>query len=129
MDWIIHPTSETPPSRQLVETVLDGIARGELVVGAQLPSVRRLAVKVLVNPNTVARAYRDLEALGVVKGQNGRGVFVTTGAPQIAIEKRLESTLVIFRRAACEALRTGHTPESLLAILSEEHEPEKRESA
>jgi len=117
VDWTVDPDAERPPSRQLLDAVLDALARGELVAGDQLPSVRALAAEALVNHNTVARAWRDLEQLGVTRGRNGRGVFVTADGPQIASEMRLEETLIAFRQAAADALRSGHSAIDLERIL------------
>ena len=111
--WSVDPTSPTPPSRQLVETTLDHITNHLLHPGDQLPSVRRLAADARVNHNTVARAYRDLEALGVLRGENGRGSFLTPQAPAVARRERNASTLAAFRAATLDALRAGHTPASL----------------
>ena len=119
-DWTIEPDSDVPPSRQLVEAVLDAIARGELAPGAQLPSVRAMAAAAMVNHNTVARAYQDLERLGASAGVNGRGVFVTARGPELALAARRATTLENFRRAAAEALRAGHAAEELRRILGEE---------
>jgi len=110
-------SSSVPPSRQLVEAVLDAVAAGALAPGARLLSVRALAAEALVNPNTAARAYRDLEALGVVAGRNGLGVFVTERGPGIARALRERATLEAFARAAAEALRAGHTIDDLLRQL------------
>ena len=107
MAWTVDPRSDVPPSRQLVEAVLDGIASGELAAGAQLPSVRAMAAEAMVNHNTVGRAYLELEHLGAVEGQNGRGVFVTERGRAIARQARLGTTLAAFRRATHEALRAG----------------------
>lgn len=120
MSWTVDMDSSTPPSRQLVDGVLDAIARGELRTGNKLPSVRKLAAEVLVNPNTVAKAYRDLEQMGAVRGQNGRGVFVTEAGETIAREARLDTTLEAFQQSAHEALRAGHTLEDLLRIINRE---------
>ena len=117
MDWTVDPDSERTPSRQLVEAVLDGLARGELTAGEQLPSVRGLAAQAMVNHNTVARAWRDLEQMGVARGRNGRGVFVTEAGPSIARERRLEATLDGVRQAIAEALRAGHSLADLERIL------------
>jgi len=117
-DWTIDTASETPPSRQLALRVLDALAAGELDAGAQLPSVRQLAAHALVNHNTVARAYRDLEQLGVVRGENGLGVFVTPEGPRLARAERSDVTLQAFRRATDAALRAGHSARALVAILS-----------
>jgi len=108
---------EKPPSRQLVEAVLDAVAAGALAPGQKLLSVRALAAEALVNPNTAARAYRDLEAMGVVEGRNGLGVFVTREGPALARAARAEETLERFRRAVAEALRAGHGEEALRALL------------
>ena len=118
MDWQVDPDAPLAPSRQLVEQVLDAVASGELASGAQLPSVRGMAAEALVNHNTVARAYRDLEGLGVTRGANGRGVFVTAKGPRIARKLRLESTLEALQRALAEALRAGHDPRELSSFIT-----------
>ena len=117
MNVRVDPRSDVPPSRQIVDTVLDAISRGELATGDRLPSVRGLAEEALVNPNTVGKAYRDLEALGVVEGRNGSGVYVTEDGPEIARGERRRSTLDAFRRAALEALRAGHDFDQLASAL------------
>lgn len=114
MDWSVDPALDVPPSRQLVEAVLDAVASGRLAAGGQLPSVRGLAAEVLVNANTVARAWRELEHLGVAAGENGRGVFVTPQGPARARELRRESTLATYERALAEALRAGHALDDLI---------------
>jgi DNA-binding transcriptional regulator YhcF (GntR family) len=96
-----------------VEAVLDRVATGALTPGDRLPSVRALAEESLVNPNTVGKAYRDLESMGVAQGRNGSGVFVTDAGPALAREVRRKGTLTSFRRAALAALRAGHEAEAL----------------
>ena len=117
MTYRVDQSSSVSPSRQLVEAVLDGVAAGTIKPADKLLSVRGLAAEALVNPNTAARAYRDLEAMGVVEGRNGRGVFVTAQGPAIARGMRVRSTLDDFRRAAMAALRAGHDREALQAVL------------
>lgn len=119
LDWNVDPNADAPPSRQLVLRVLDALASGALAAGAQLPSVRQLAARALVNHNTAARAYRDLEQLGVVRGENGLGVFATDDGPRLARDLRRRSTFDAFRGAASAALRAGHAPSELVAELSE----------
>lgn len=113
-EWKVDSASDVPPSRQLVEAVLDAVATGRIAPGGQLPSVRGLAAEALVNANTVARAFRELEHLGVVAGENGRGVFVTPEGPARARELRRAATLAAFERALGEALRAGHDLEDLI---------------
>lgn len=120
MDWAVDTDSDVPPSRQLVGAVLDAIARGELEPGSQLLSVRAMAAAALVNHNTVARAYQELERLGVTEPVNGVGIFVTLRAPDIAGEERRAKTLLALRRAIAEALRAGHGFEDVQRLLKEE---------
>ena len=68
--------SQVPFYRQIVDIVLSGVAAGALLPGEQLPTIRDLAVKLGVNPNTVVKAYSQLELLGVLNTQQGSGVFV-----------------------------------------------------
>jgi GntR family transcriptional regulator len=113
----VDPHSLVPPSQQLVAAVLDAIGSGELRPGDKLPSVRGLAGEALVNPNTVAKAFRDLEHLGATEGRNGSGVFVTAGGPDVAKAIRLTETLAAFRDAAQLALRAGHDAAALHEVL------------
>lgn len=117
MNVRVDPHSLVPPSQQLVAAVLDAIATGELQPGDKLPSVRGLAAEALVNPNTVAKAFRDLEHLGATEGRNGSGVFVTAAGPDVARAIRLAETLQQFRAAVQQALRAGHDDRQLLAVL------------
>jgi len=119
MEISVDVGCDTPPSRQIVEAILDAIAAGTIGAGAKLLSVRALAAEALVNPNTAARAYRDLETLGVVAARNGLGVFVTDEGPGIARDARGQRTLDAFRRAAAEALRAGHALDTLTDIIHE----------
>ncbi len=120
MEWVVDPDADVPPSRQLVELVLDAIATGALEPGAQLPSVRAMAAEALVNHNTVARAYQELERLGATAPLNGVGVFVTPRGPEIAAGERRALTLATLRRALAAALRAGHTYEDVQRLLKEE---------
>src|SRR5215475_3809707 len=69
--------SGVPVYRQIIDQVLGGIAAGSLVPGSQLPTVRQVAVDLSINPNTVVRAYRELEIRGVLETQQGTGTFVS----------------------------------------------------
>jgi GntR family transcriptional regulator len=120
VDWSIDPDADVPPSRQLVEAVLDAIASGELEPGSQLPSVRVMAAEAMVNHNTVARAYEALERLGATEPVNGVGVFVTLRGPEVAAAERQASTLAVLRRALADALRAGHGYEDIQRLLKEE---------
>jgi len=72
----LNPSSGTPLYLQLVEHLKHSIATGAIRAGEQLPSVRKMAEDLLINPNTVVRAYRDLESEGIVELRHGSGVFI-----------------------------------------------------
>lgn len=99
--------------------VLDAIATGELAAGDKLPSVRGLAAEALVNPNTVTKAYRDLEHLGASEGRNGSGVYVTADGTKVAKGIRLAETLDAFRAAVQFAQRAGHEETVLGDVLQQ----------
>ncbi len=82
MDLSIDPKSGVPIYRQIIDRVRDGIARGLLSPGDQLPTVRQLAADLSINPNTVIRAYREMEISGVLDTQQGSGTFVANRKPR-----------------------------------------------
>jgi GntR family transcriptional regulator len=73
----VSPASDVPIFRQIIQHIQRTVAVGHLQVGDQLPAIRVLAEEILVNPNTVARAYQDLIRDGVLESHAGRGVFVS----------------------------------------------------
>src|SRR4051794_33815503 len=77
LEFRLDLKSGVPMYRQLIDQVLGGVAAGVLVTGDQLPTVRQVAVDLSINPNTVARAYREMEIRGVLDTQQGTGTFVS----------------------------------------------------
>jgi GntR family transcriptional regulator len=73
----LDPKSGVPYYKQIITQVELAIADGRLVTGNQLPTVRSLAVDLQINPNTVARAYNELEIRGIVNTQQGTGTFIS----------------------------------------------------
>ena len=73
----LDPRSGIAPYRQLVDQVRQAVEMGRLRGGDQLPSVRDVVTQVTINPNTVHRAYRELEHLGLAEGRLGLGTFIT----------------------------------------------------
>src|SRR5260370_32513678 len=73
--------SGVPVYRQIIDQVTGGIASGALTPGDQLPTVRQLAVDLSINPNTVIRAYRELEIRDVLDTQQGTGTFISQQKP------------------------------------------------
>ncbi len=85
----VDPRSGVPIYLQLIEQVKRSVALGVLAAGEQLPTVKHLALELTINPNTVARAYRDLEREGVIETAPGRGSFVrgngTAASARVAV--------------------------------------------
>ena len=102
--FTIDYKSRVPIYRQLVDRVEYLAARGLLSPGSQLPSVRALAVELSINPNTIAKAYSELEAKGVIYSVPGRGSFVSDNTDTLRQEtlKRLADKL----RALAEEIRS-----------------------
>ncbi len=85
-----------PIYEQVIEEIKKEIVRGELKPGAKLPSQRQLARKIDVNPNTVQRAYREMEQRGLVETKRGRGTFIKDDDQvMIEIKKEMAETAVI----------------------------------
>jgi len=76
-EFRLDSRSGVPVYRQIIDQVMGGMAAGTLAGGHQLPTVRRVAVDLSINPNTVARAYRELEIRGVLETQQGTGTFIS----------------------------------------------------
>ncbi|WP_197321350.1 GntR family transcriptional regulator [Saccharomonospora sp. NB11] len=112
MRFHVDPTSKTPPYEQVKREITRGISDGDLAVGAKLPTVRALAAELGIAPNTIARAYRELEAAGVLETRGRAGTFVSASG---------DDTLRQARDAAAEyAARVralGLTPDEALAVV------------
>lgn len=90
----LNPSSGTPLYVQLVEHLKHSIEAGAIKAGEQLPSVRRMAEELLINPNTVVRAYRDLENDGILVLKHGSGVFVRASVvARTALMRKAEPVL------------------------------------
>src|SRR6266481_6700783 len=76
MEFQIATAGREPIYRQLAGQIREGVARGQLAAGDRLPSVRELSRRLVVNPNTIARVYTELEREGVLHTRQGMGVFV-----------------------------------------------------
>jgi GntR family transcriptional regulator len=120
--------SGVPVYRQIIDQVLGGISAGNLKPGDQLPTVRQLAVDLAINPNTVVRAYRELEIREVLSTQQGTGTFITDKKPQPdELERRRRVTQLagdLLARAGAE----GITLQELLGYLNELQNEQNRRS-
>src|ERR1041384_6370596 len=86
-----NPSSGVPIYLQLMEQVKHGIETGALRPGDQLPGIRPLAEELVINPNTVAKAYRELEHEGVIELRHGAGAFVARNARPAGATDRLRA--------------------------------------
>src|SRR3954451_24478208 len=100
----VNPSSGVPIYLQLMEQVKHGIETGALRLGEQLPGIRPLAEELVINPNTVARAYRELEHEGIIELRHGTGAFVAGHArPKKETDKHRAGQAIV--GAAIERLR------------------------
>lgn len=109
--------SGVPVYRQIIDQVIGGIAAGALAAGYQLPTVRQLAVDLSINPNTVIRAYRELEIRGVLETQQGTGTFISQQKPQRDDADRQRRLNQLVGEFIARAGSAGFTVEDLLEQL------------
>ena len=102
-----------PIYEQIVRQVKFAVANAGLPVGEHVPSVRDMAGRLAVNPNTVARAYRDLQSEGILLPIRGTGLAVTPEAPKRCRAERLDLIRERLRSILSEALRNQITPDEV----------------
>jgi len=108
-----NPSTGVPIYLQLMEQVKHAIETGALRPGEQLPGIRPLAEELVINPNTVAKAYRELQHEGVIELRHGAGAFVSRNAPAKKVTDSLRAGQAIVA-AAVERLRArGVTDEEI----------------
>jgi len=116
----VQPDGPLPIYEQIVAQVIYGVAAGILEVGTFIPSVRELAEQLMVHPNTVARAFQELERAGVVTARRGRGMEVTEKAPAACQARRQELVRERIRQALREAVASVLAPEEIRRLVEEE---------
>ena len=115
-----NPASGVPIYLQLMEQVRHAIETGALRPGEQLPSIRPLAEELVVNPNTVAKAYRELEHEGVIELRQGAGAFVTDKAPTKKDADKLRAALATVAIAIEKIRARGVTDEEIRRLFEAE---------
>ena len=111
--------SGVPVYRQLIDQVRSGMALGSLTAGDQLPTVRQLAVDLAINPNTVMRAYRELELSGLIETHQGTGTFIAKRKLERKDAERERQLTQLANEFAARAGAAGFSVEELLERLSE----------
>ena len=120
-NFVVDSSSPTPIYAQLDRAIRAAIATGELAQGAQLPTVRQLAVDLAVNANTVARVYAQLERDGMLETRRGVGTFVRESpSPQAARAHRERELRELITRFVGDAALLGFTLPELISQLRNE---------
>jgi GntR family transcriptional regulator len=115
----VNTASRQPIYQQLAQQIREGVARGSLRPEERLPSVRQLSRELVVNPNTVAKTYTELEREGVLVSRPGLGLFVAkpgTGLTKTARDRRL---LDLLDPLLTEAVHLGYTAEDVVQLVEE----------
>jgi len=115
----IEPSNGLAIYDQIARQIKFAVAHGALQTGELIPSVRELAQQLAVNPNTVARAYRDLQAAGVVEPLRGEGLRITRTALKQCQQERRELLSERLRSAIVECRRGGLSATEIRALFNE----------
>ena len=121
MQLHISPKDGVPIYRQIVNQVKYLVGSGRLVPGEELPPIRVLAERLVVNPNTVARAYAELEHAGIVTKRHGSGTYVSDNGSPL---KRAERLKILAQRADALVAEARHLEveiSELLDVVRERH--------
>jgi GntR family transcriptional regulator len=119
MAFHINTSSRLPLYQQLAQQIREAIARGELQPEASLPSVRQLSAELVVNPNTVSRAYTELEREGLLVSRPGRGIYVAQPRNDLTRSARDRRLTEQLDRWLTDAVHLGFSAEQVLRIVTE----------
>jgi DNA-binding transcriptional regulator YhcF (GntR family) len=114
---VVDESSDSPPYRQIVEQIRGAIESGAMTPGAPLPTVRQLASDLGVAPNTVARAYTELQDSGWLTSDGRRGTRVSDGPPRANGRKRVHILRDAVEEFVGSLLRRGFTHQDILVEL------------
>ncbi len=117
----ISPNDGVPIYLQLVNQIKYQVASGRLAPGEELPAIRVLAEQLLINPNTVARAYRELEVAGLVEKRRTAGTYVSEQGSPLARRERLKILTERVDALVAEAGQMDFALEDVLALVQQRH--------
>jgi GntR family transcriptional regulator len=123
--WSINFSSGVHVYKQIINYVYGAIGNGELNEGDKLPTIKELAGQLNVNPNTIAKAYRELELKGVIEGKRGNGSFISapqTKTAKLTIKDRDSKLRNLFGRVIAEAKNEGIPEEELMEYILDRRE-------
>lgn len=115
----VDPASGVPIYMQIINQVKRATASGLMKTGDQMPSVRELAMELTVNPNTIAKAYQELEREGIIKTLRGVGTFVAENEVKIVHEERVKAIMTAIEKVIVEAHHLGFSDEELKRYFEE----------
>jgi DNA-binding transcriptional regulator YhcF (GntR family) len=115
---VVDPALELPPYQQVFEQIRGAIERGDLAAGSPLPTVRQLAGDLGIAPNTVARAYSELQAAGWLVGDGRRGTHVAGNVPRLDRQSRLLDLRETIERFVDTMRHRGFTTQEIAAEFS-----------
>jgi len=113
----ISPAEGKPIYRQIVDQIKYLVAAGRLQAGEELPPIRVLAEELLINPNTVARAYRELEVAGLLSKRQGAGTYISGGGSPLAHQERLRIISERVDALLAEARQMDISTEELIGLI------------
>ena len=119
MQLLIHPADELPIYRQIMRQITEAIAVGRLKAGEKLPSHRDLSEQLVIAPLTVKKAYDELELLGFLETQRGRGTFVCARLPQANPAQQRDEVSDSARKLLAQAYLAGLSYPDVLKILEQ----------
>jgi GntR family transcriptional regulator len=124
-DWKIELHSGIPAYKQVANRLASAMADGTLKDGDRLPTIRELNEHLGLNPNTVAKAYRELALQGLIEGQRGAGSFVKLDDPVATLPapKKTAKLKELYQRMLTEARSYGLNEEHILAFIKERKTP------
>jgi GntR family transcriptional regulator len=122
--WSVEYNSGIPVYRQIINHVCGTVAAGQFQPGDQLPTIRTLSGQLKVNPNTVVKAYRELELKGIIVSERGSGSFVQAPAaagpakpPALGAQEKKARFKNLYERLLAEAAGSGLTEQELLNFI------------
>ena len=123
--WQVEYNSGIPVYRQIINQACAAVAAGAFKPGDQLPTIRALSEHLNLNPNTVAKAYRELELKGVIVSERGSGSFIQAPTPASAPGAREKKARLksIYHRLLSDAASSGLSETELLNFIKEKHPP------
>jgi GntR family transcriptional regulator len=119
---MLDPTGGVPYYRQIIMQIEMAIADGRIKTGTQLPTVRALAVDLQINPNTVARAYNELEIRGIVNTQQGTGTFISEKKIDLTDGERSDILAGLVRSFLATASSYGFSVDEIASYLTNREE-------